>query len=176
MGSLKPKAESRKPKAQSPKPAKAKSQKPSVYSTPMSPLRPLGVALGAAVVIAIAGAAWERTRFGADDAAAASHLEREVRSVVGDRADRVVALGNRVAAEQALIARSVASDDELAALFGRVTGLARTPPQPSVAVSVYEARAGTFRVLAWSDGPAGDVATYRLSGPAALFVAPGTGG
>jgi signal transduction histidine kinase len=143
------------------------------------PSRLVPAAIGLTVLIALAGFTWERARFGPTDAATAARIEHEVRSTVAERASEVEALARRVAGEGALIADATASRDRLPALFDRLLVLAEPVDQHGVAVTIYvpDATPVGYRVLAWSDGPGEkNLAAERLSGPAALFIAPGHAG
>jgi signal transduction histidine kinase len=141
---------------------------------------PLRLAAGAALLaaaIAAAGFGWELLRFGFTNDAAAARLEREVRQQVADRARQVTSLAASVAREHALVT-AAAARDRLPELFTRLQEIARpaSAAGPSATVYVAAGPAGTYRVLAWSDGPAEDLPENRLAGPRALFLSPGTVG
>ena len=141
------------------------------------PIRSSGAAILLALLVLGAGFGWSRIRFGADDAAAKERLETDVRGRVADRSSTLEALAREVAAEQSLIVQAIptGATDSLGRLFERLAAAAASVTGDPVGVSVYVPGGGEpFRVLAWSDGPAGMVAPDRLNGPAALFVAPGT--
>ena len=141
-----------------------------------SPLRLLAAALTAAVALAAAGLGWELIRFGATADAAAARLQQDVRRGIDRDAARLDAIASAVTAEGPLIADASASRDRLPVLFSRLAELA-APADDNTSVTVYLASsANAPRVLAWSDGPAEAVASARLSGPSALFVARGTAG
>jgi signal transduction histidine kinase len=144
-----------------------------------SPLtRSAVVALSLSLLLGGVGAGWELARFGLDTAATSAHLESEVRRKVADEIRTVESLGRRVAGEAALVGDATADRDELPRLFARLFELAAPVGASRTSVTVYvpTGPAGGYRVLAWSAGPAEDLASDRLSGPAALFVAPGTVG
>jgi signal transduction histidine kinase len=140
-------------------------------------IRPLGAALALSLILAGIGFGWSRVRFGADDAAAARLLETEIRDRVDARARALETLALNVAAEPALVDDALKSADGLSTLFARLAALVGGPADAALTATVYvPGGAAGYRVLAWSDGPAGEVALDRLNGPAALFVAPGTTG
>ena len=101
---------------------------------------------------ALALSAW---RFGLSDDALAARLEVEVQDIVRQQAASVTSLAQRVAAEGELIAEASASRDRLSVLFGRLRSLATQGGDRPVAVTIYVGGEdpGTYRVLAWSDGP-----------------------
>src|SRR5262245_55997131 len=116
------------------------------------------MALAAALGVAAVGAGWELARFGLNDAAAARHLESDVRARIADRATDVASLSRQAAAESQLIANAIASRDALSPLFARLAALATEDTGEQATVTIYVPnRGGAFRVLAWSDGPAGEV-------------------
>ena len=129
------------------------------------------------LLVATAGFGWEMARFGPTEAATTARIEREVRRLVADRTRQLSVLASRVAREDALIAEASGSRDRLPALFNRLE-IARPvgAAGPSVTVYVPSGPAGTYRVLAWSDGPAEDLREDPLQGPRAIFLAPGTVG
>ena len=140
--------------------------------------RPLLAALGASIFLALIGAAWEGMRFGTSQEAAVARLEADVRGRVATRVARVERLAQQVAADAALIVESSASRDRLPTLFARLAALSAQADGPLVAATVYvpSGAAGTYRVLAWSDGPAQDIAEDRFQTLPSLFVGPGTAG
>ena len=138
------------------------------------PLRFTGAAVVAALTIAVVGLGWSRVRFGPDDVAATRKLESEVRDHVDRRSRQLRTLADAVAHERSLIDAAAASPEGLSRLFERIAALAADTDGESVSATVYVPGGGEpYRVLAWSDGPAGVVAADRLSGPPSLFVAPG---
>jgi signal transduction histidine kinase len=142
-----------------------------------APLRFVGAAAALALALAAGGAAYELGRFGTSNDAATAHLQREVRQAIDQRALRIRGLAERVAAQPQLISDAVASRDALPALFAQLASL--VPPRDDIqeTVTVYVIdRPGTHRVLAWSEGPAGEVDADLLNGPATLAVARGTAG
>ncbi len=135
-----------------------------------SPVRLLALALAAAIVIATGGAAWELVRFGSNQDTASQHLQAEVRARLDHSAGQLRAAAAQVAANATLIDAATADRDRIAELF------AALPASPDAALTVYvPTGTGTFRVLAWNDGPAEDleVPASVLEAPG-LFVAQGT--
>jgi signal transduction histidine kinase len=144
-----------------------------------APFRLLAAAVALTAILAAAGIAWELSRFGLTADAAAARVERDVRAIVADRSHDVEGLAQRVAQEGPLIAEAATSRDRLPALFDRLSALAAPADRHGIAVTVYvpDGRAGSFRVLAWSDGPGEkNLTNERLAGQASLFVAPGHAG
>jgi signal transduction histidine kinase len=142
-----------------------------------SPLRFIGAACALALVLGAGGAACELARFGTSDADAVAHLEREVRQQIDRRSARVQTLAERVTADPQLIADAIASRDRLPELFDRLASLVPAGTLEPDTVTIYVSdRPGTYRVLAWSDGPAGGVDPELLKGAASLFVARGPAG
>jgi signal transduction histidine kinase len=137
------------------------------------------VSVGLAAGVALAALAWAAARYGFSDDALAARLEREVTATVHAQAAAVESLSRGVAAEGRLIDDAIASRDRLSDLFERLRTLATNTADRPVAVTIYVPTAvpGTYRVLAWSDGPGEqNLSNDRLAGPAALFVAPGYAG
>ena len=133
--------------------------------------------LGAAVAIGVLGVAWEFLRFGPSDPATVERLEREVRRRFGNQTLRVESLARGVAVESALVSAAIASPEAMPALFERLLALGTPAGLPGTSATVYAATGGTsFRVLAWSDGPAEDLTADRLMSEAVVFVAPGPSG
>ncbi len=130
------------------------------------------------MLIASSGLGWEAVRFGPNIAATERRLEAEVNTRVADQAREVERLARRVAAETAVIAEAGALGDQRPALFGRLSE-GSDPVDNQISATIYAPPAGgaaNHDVLAWSAGPAEDVAGDRLAGREALFVAPGTAG
>jgi signal transduction histidine kinase len=131
------------------------------------------------VALVLVGLLASTLRFGVSDAALPTRLEAEVRHTVHTQASAVQSLSHRVATEGSLIEAAVGSRERLSDLFERLRVLATQHSARPIAVTVYvpAATPGTYRVLAWSDGPGEQNLTGdRLSGPAALFAAPGYAG
>ncbi len=128
-----------------------------------SSVRLLALALAAAIVIATGGAVWELVRFGSSQDTASQQLQAEVRARLDDSAGQLRGVAARVAASATLIDAATTDRDRVAELF------ATLPISPDLALTVYvPTGTGTFRVLAWNDGPAED-----LEVPATVLEAPG---
>ena len=142
-----------------------------------SPFRLLIAAAVLSGTIALVGIGWETGRYGLDDRATATALERDVRRRLAQRTRHIESLAKRIARDEAArISAGMASQDALAVLFGRLIDLAGLAgPSGTVSATVY-VNDGGYRVLAWSDGPAEPLAVDRLSGPSMLFIARGTVG
>ena len=139
-----------------------------------STTRLIATTIGAALVIGAVGLVWEGVRFGWTQQSAAHRLEGEVHQAFALRADRVQAVAERVSREVPLVADAVGSSERVAPLFARLMDLAPASDAETVSATVYvPAGPREYRVLAWSGGPAGELTTDRLAGPAALFVAQG---
>jgi signal transduction histidine kinase len=128
----------------------------------------------------MAGLGWEARRFGRDEASSRSRLEAEVRGRITEQAGAIRELARRVAADATTLVASGTGSlvDHRPALFTELSTVASLAGYP-VSATIYAPRPGLpvgYDVLAWSDGPAEDVARDRLAGPEALFVAPGTAG
>lgn len=145
----------------------------------VSSLRLLAIAVGLAAIVALGAFVWEWTRFGPDTDATVTRVEQDVRETVRERIAEVESLATRVATEGSLVGEAAGTTTALPRLFERLQQLAEPVDQHRVAVTVYvpAATAGTYRVLAWSDGPGEkNLSAARLSGPATLFLAPGHAG
>ena len=143
-----------------------------------SPLRLLVAAVLLSASVALIGLGWEAARFGRDARATAAAVERDVRRRLAERTRQIESLAQRVARdEEARVAAAAATQEALAALFGRLIDLARRAgPSGTASATVYVPHASGYRVLAWSDGPAETLAADRLAGPSMLFIARGTVG
>lgn len=144
-----------------------------------TPLRVLPAAVGLTALLAVLVLAWETVRFGTTADATAARVEREVRAVVDERVRQVERLATAVEAESRLVQSAADTPSELPQLFERLRALAADNRGAPVAVTVYasEEGRGTYRILAWTDGPGErNLSAERLAGPAALFVAPGHAG
>ncbi|MCC7007813.1 MAG: HAMP domain-containing histidine kinase [Acidobacteria bacterium] len=128
----------------------------------------------AAVLLAGGGKAWELWRFGTNDAATIQRLETEIREHIRRQADEVEALARRVVADAMPFVDATESGAELSVLFARLEVLAGPSRPGAITATVYVPDPSSgFRMLAWSDGPAGDLAPHLLAGPSTLVVVPG---
>ncbi|HUL73907.1 MAG TPA: ATP-binding protein [Vicinamibacterales bacterium] len=144
----------------------------------ISPRRLFGTAFAIALLFLAIGVAWEGLRFGLSEQAAGRRLEAEVRANVDARTREVQSLARRVSQEGALIESANTERDQLSTLFSRLMALVADNGTERISATAYVAAGprGTYRVLAWSEGPAEDLPPDRLAGPSALFVAQGFGG
>jgi signal transduction histidine kinase len=146
---------------------------------PRIPVNVVRAALTSAVLVVIA-LGWTAVRFGFSDEALVARVEEDVRRRIDERTDQVVSLARAVSAESPLIDAASGSREQLADLFARLETLASPRGENLVSATVFvpaTTGSGGFRVLAWSDGPGEQsLAADRLSGPGALFVAPGRSG
>jgi len=141
------------------------------------PSRLVAIFAGVTLAVLAAGAVWELVRYGASDDDTAARLEREVRNRIIYQATRVESLARRVEAESERVREAANSSDSVRGLFSRLAELSSPAGLTGTSATVYvPGPSGTYRVLAWSDGPAEDLTIERLGGPAALFVAPGASG
>lgn len=137
--------------------------------------------LGLACAALVAAGGWvaERARLGADAQAAYARVEQEVRSEFERMSSSLGRVAQAAAATAEPILRQPPEERDLRPLFQRAAQLIGTDVSEPLAITVYAAD-GT--PLAWAGRPSeltggqrGGVAQGfdRMSGPAALFVAPG---
>jgi signal transduction histidine kinase len=145
--------------------------------TPSTP-RLAAITAGCALALATLGWAWEVSRFGWSADSGATRLQADVQRRFDSGVRRVEALANRVAHDPVVAAQLSTSPDRSDALFSRLIALARTNAAIDVSATVHTAAgpAGAYRVAAWSDGPAGDLTSDQIVGPARIFVAVGPAG
>ncbi|MGE3277825.1 MAG: ATP-binding protein [Vicinamibacterales bacterium] len=129
--------------------------------------------LVAGVLAAAGGFLVERTRFGATPAAARERIEADVHQTFTDLTARLAdAVSHLAPAGDLLEAAQTPDSGATRALFDVVDAAAAGGPDDGLAVTVY---GGTNRAEAWSGRP-GTIPEERLTGPAALFVAPSPSG
>ena len=145
--------------------------------TPSTP-RLAAITAGCALALATLGWAWEVSRFGWSADAGVTRLQADVQRRFDSGVRRVDALALRVAQDTVVASQLSAGADRSDALFSRLIALARTNPAMDVSATVHTAAgpAGAYRVAAWSDGPAGELTSDQLTGPARIFVAVGPAG
>ena len=133
----------------------------------------LRVGLATTSLCALAGLGLEVWRFGATDAATFARVEADIRSQIGGDLDALRALSARMTGEPALIAAARGDAGSVRALFDALATAVSTDDAASeLAITVY----GVSGVpLAWAGRPT-EFASERLSGPEAVFTAPGPGG
>ena len=142
-------------------------------------VRFLAVIVGLSLVLGAIGASWELARFGRSPGATAERLQREVQRRFDTQARQVGNLARRVAGDKAII-EALGGRDRQAQLFSRLTLFTSPSGTNALSATLYAPAgpAGAYRIVAWSDGPADNLTQTpdRLTGPPALFVAPGTAG
>jgi signal transduction histidine kinase len=131
----------------------------------------LAAGLSAAVLVALAGAAFEYWRFGASPSAASARLERQVRTDF-DRMTRVLSRAADGMAADPVAARALgAGPDAARDLFDLVDRRIAEAGAGAdeVAATIYDTQ-GVAR--AWGGRPSEVRARDRLAGPSAFFVTP----
>ena len=121
------------------------------------------------LAVGASGLALERGRFGSSDDEALSRVEAEFRRQFDGSADALGAMAARVAAERAGIRTAMRDPAAAARLFDIVSGAIPSDQAGRTGITIYDT---ADRPLAWA-GRVSDLAKQRVSGAAALFVAPG---
>jgi signal transduction histidine kinase len=118
------------------------------------------------------------SRFGWSADAGPARLQADVQQRFASAVRRVEALAHRVASDPVVASQLMTPPERSDSLFSRLIALASTSTGLDVSATVHTAAgpAGAYRVAAWSDGPAGDLNSDQLSGPARMFVAVGPAG
>jgi signal transduction histidine kinase len=125
--------------------------------------------LAAALAVALGGWLLERARFGADDQASVARVETELRQRI-DRSARTLAdVASRVGAERSAIAQAARDPAAAKRLFDVVNAAVGGDDSDPIGISVYDI---TANPLAWA-GVVSEMPRERVTGAAALFVAPG---
>ena len=127
------------------------------------------VGLAAALVVGLAGLAYERTRFGASDHDALERIERELRQRFDASADALVAIAETVASKRDEI---LAAPRDLAAtrrLFDAVDAALPDEDAGRTGLTIYDAAGAP---LAWAGRVSEPPPKKRLTDPATLFVTP----
>ena len=139
--------------------------------------RLVAIVAGCSLGLAALGWAWEASRFGLSSEAEATRLHADVQRRFDGTARRVDALARRVASDATVI-QSFSAAEPSDALFTRLIDLAHANGALEVSATVHAPAgpAGGYRVIAWSDGPAGDLAADQLTSPGTLFVTVGAAG
>jgi signal transduction histidine kinase len=144
---------------------------------PVSRLRLGAAAAGLSLALAVVGVAREVSRFGWTDSGGVSRLQRDLERRLAEQARALENMAHRVARDATLVAAADASPDAIPDLFA---SLSRSLPGDNDSLSstiwVPVGPAGGYRVLAWSGGPAEDVAPDILATAPALAIVPGAGG
>jgi signal transduction histidine kinase len=138
-------------------------------STARAVIRLALAGLGAALLVGGIGLGLERARFGADDGAAVSRAQGELRERFAGSAERLAARAAQAAAGTDAI--RAASRDDIAArrLFLDLDAELPSDSIGSAGITIYD---GAGTPLAWS-GRVSDLPRERLTGPRTLFVALG---
>jgi signal transduction histidine kinase len=121
------------------------------------------------LAVGASGLALERARFGSSDDEALSRVEAEFRRQFDGSVDALGVMAARVAAERAGIQTALRDSAAAARLFDVVSDAIPADQAGRTGITIYDP---ANRPLAWA-GRVMDLAKQRVSGPAALFVAPG---
>ena len=122
----------------------------------------------AALVVGVTGWVVERSRFGADDAAALARVERELRQRLDESAGTLGAAAARVSVARDAIDAAARDQKAHQRLFDAVDAALVDRDAETMGITIYDA-AGT--PAAWA-GRVSDLPPQRIDGPPALFVAP----
>ncbi|MEI7926332.1 MAG: hypothetical protein WCI61_09120, partial [Chloroflexota bacterium] len=123
-----------------------------------------------ALALAAGGALWDVLRFGTTTEAAGARIEQHMRAVLATRANELTALTARTTPLTPDIAAAIVDRERLPQIFLKLVDVT-APSHGTASVTIYSA---DYRTLAWSDGPAEDLAPDRLRAAEALFVTEGT--
>ena len=121
------------------------------------------------LIVGAAGRIWERARFGSTDEEALSKVEAEFRRQFDGSAEALRTMGARVVSGRAAIQLALRDPLTVTRLFDVVSAALPADLAGRTGITVYDT-AG--RPLAWA-GRVMDLGKERVSGPAAVFVAPG---
>jgi hypothetical protein len=130
-------------------------------------LRVARAGLVAALLVALAGWAVERTRFGASDQDTVLRVERELRQRFEASADTLGAIAAQAAAERGSIRAAPRDRAAVKRLFDAADAALKDEPPGRTGITLYDAGAAP---LAWA-GRVSDLPRARIDGPSALFVA-----
>jgi len=139
----------------------------------ISPTRPRFLVLAGllpALALAASGFAWEAWRLGTTASGTSARVESFVRDAFANRAAELASLTDRAATLTPDVRIAVANRDALPQVFLRLVDLTRTA-RGTASLTIYTP---DYRPLAWSDGPAEDLAPERLRGSDSIFVTEGT--
>lgn len=140
----------------------------------------MAVAAVASLLAVAVGCATELGRFGWNDTMAQARLDAHVAGLLAERTRMIEAVASRVARQGPLIAEAIESPERLPELFEQLkdpfAGPASDSATSSATVWVTAVPAGTYRVLAWNEGPGEDVPAAVLARAPALVVRSGAGG
>jgi len=121
------------------------------------------------LIVGAAGRIWERARFGSTDEEALSKVEAEFRRQFDGSAEALRTMGARVVSGRAAVQLALRDPLTVTRLFDVVSAALPADLAGRTGITVYDT-AG--RPLAWA-GRVMDLGKERISGPAAVFVAPG---
>jgi signal transduction histidine kinase len=130
-------------------------------------LRIAAAGAGCALIVAAAGALWQRVALGPDERAARMRAESEVRAAFADMASRLRTMGDS-AADPAAIAAAAGEDTEAARHLFNAADEAVAGEDDTTAITVYDAEGAP---LAWAGRTSTLTAEQILSGDA-WFLAP----
>jgi hypothetical protein len=121
------------------------------------------------LIVGAAGRIWERARFGSTDEEALSKVEAEFRRQFDGSAEALRTMAARVVSGRAAIQLALRDPLTVTRLFDVVSAALPADLAGRTGITAYDT-AG--RPLAWA-GRVMDLGKERVSGPAAVFVAPG---
>ena len=132
--------------------------------------RVTAIGLAVAAIAALAGRGLERSRLGPTDADALARVQAELTGRVDESANTLTALARRIGDHTALIRAAGTDAASARGLFDAIDAALPDALATTIGVTVYgmEPKAP----LAWS-GRVSDLPSARVTGPAALFIAPG---
>lgn len=143
----------------------------------VSRARLFAIVIAATLVLDAGGYAWETARFGWNRADAEAHLQREITGRIAERIRLVTATAVRVARSGDLVSAAAGSRDRLPDLFARLSDpIAAGPDSVSATVWIPTGLGPEYRALAWTDGPAEDIAPTFLNRAPDVFIATGASG
>jgi signal transduction histidine kinase len=123
-----------------------------------------------AFALAAAGWLWELARFGPTAGATGARVESFVRRAFDQRQRELSRLVDGALALAPTVNRALSDRDALPQVFSGLVDLT-SPARGTASLTIYTT---DFRTLAWSDGPAEDLAPERLRGGESVFVTEGT--
>jgi len=133
------------------------------------PFARLAAGLAAAALVWATGRALERQRFGATDQIAVERIEAELTDRFTEGSDALTALAAPLVADGDLIAAAGRDSTAARELFSRLDALLPLGPDRDTGITVYGPSGAP---VAWA-GRVSDLPDERVTGPSALFVAPG---
>ncbi|MGE0703177.1 MAG: hypothetical protein AB7P22_04485, partial [Vicinamibacterales bacterium] len=125
--------------------------------------------LALAALVWAAGSVFERQRFGADDQVAVERIEAELAERFAAGADVLTGLADPIANDRGLVAAASREPAAARRLFETLSAILPEGRDRAAGITVY---GPTGEPVAWA-GRVSDLPEERISGPQALFVAPG---